>query len=658
MTNSINIGIIGCVSAGKSTLLNSIFGKCLSDMKIKRTTMVPQIYHLKHNDVCNANIDEIINTNKTTNQSFTNKVWNGIDVCNYNIKHPTNFIELSDEFEFNIYDIPGINDQQTKDIYMNWLKVNLCKFHFVIYVIDVYSSLNTSDEIEILDVITEHILHSSHLICLINKCDNQVFNETDNSFRHDDEELEDIIETQIKPTIQKKISNKKFKSYIQSFSSKKCFLYRCIECNDTDELILSNLDSKHLESLMIEAVGKSKWSRFNDETKIEYAKKKVIEIKDDNEDITNILLDSGYTNLIHYINNIITNDSEFFINYWKNIIEFSHIFKNTFIQGSLFLNICKSLIQVKDIKPFFNNTDTNILIEFEKEIIRFIFSRKYVNNFVSKYNIITIEEFDIVIIEEFNLYYQAMNLIKDNNLLCNQNTYICSKIDEYISNIISTNTFKDIEFVKKFIVHPIITKTHAELLISKLSFDKDTSINLFQYISFIKLLFNKQYIDEEKVFEMLYNKMDNVLDYIMKGLSNEKIFDNNELDLGTNQYNNYAGIFILTKQLENKKDNKYVMPIYHALTDMLDIMKSQYNIIINIENYKKIFDFINDNPGNIFDDLFNITYKSNNISLEIEVIDDNNVENNFENNNDNSNVSKSVTSSITGWFTRKVFNWN
>lgn len=643
MSKSINIGIIGCVSAGKSTLLNSIFGKCLSDMKIKRTTMVPQIYHLKHNDDSNTNIDEIINNNKTTNQSFTNKVWNGTDVCHYNIKHPKNFIELSDEFEFNIYDIPGINDQQTKDIYMNWLKENLCNFHFVIYVIDVYSSLNTSDEIEILDVITEHILHSSHLICLINKCDNQVFNETDNSFRHDDEELEDIIETQIKPTIQKKISNKKFKSYIQSFSSKKCFLYRCIECNDTDELILSNLDSKHLESLMIDAVGKSKWSRFNDETKIEYAKKKVIEIKDDNEDITNILLDSGYTNLINYINNIITNDNEFFINYWKNTIEFSHIFKNTFIRGSLFLNICKSLIQIKDIKPFFNNTNTNILIEFEKYIISFMFSIKQITYFVSNYDII---------IKEFNLYYQAMNLIKDNNLLYNQNTYICSKIDEYISNIISTNTFKDIEFVKKIIVHPIITKTHAELLISKLSFDKDTSINLFQYISFIKLLFNKQYIDEEKVFEMLYNKMDNVLDYIMKGLSNEKIFDNNELDLGSNQFNNYAGIFILTKQLENKKDNKYVMPIYHALTDMLDIMKSQYNIIINIENYKKIFDFINNNPGNIFDDLFNITYKSNNITLEIKDI------NNNTNDNNDTNVSKSVTSSITGWFTSKVLNWN
>ena len=109
----------------------------------------------------------------------------------------------------------------------------------------------------------------------------------------------------------------------------------------------------------------------------------------------------------------------------------------------------------------------------------------------------------------------------------------------------------------------------------------------------------------------------------------------------------------MKKNKKNKKNNKCVMPIYHALTDMLDIMKYKYSIIINIEKYKKIFDFINNNPGNIFDDLFNITYKSNNISLDIDIIDNLN-QNDIE--TDNKNINKSVTSSLTGWFTRKVFN--
>lgn len=41
----INVAIIGAVSAGKSTLLNALFVEQYSDMKIKRTTMAPQVYH-------------------------------------------------------------------------------------------------------------------------------------------------------------------------------------------------------------------------------------------------------------------------------------------------------------------------------------------------------------------------------------------------------------------------------------------------------------------------------------------------------------------------------------------------------------------------------------------------------------------------------------
>ena len=43
--NEINIAIIGTVSAGKSTLMNTLFTNQYSDMKIKRTTMQPQVYY-------------------------------------------------------------------------------------------------------------------------------------------------------------------------------------------------------------------------------------------------------------------------------------------------------------------------------------------------------------------------------------------------------------------------------------------------------------------------------------------------------------------------------------------------------------------------------------------------------------------------------------
>jgi ribosome biogenesis GTPase A len=39
-----NFMILGCVSSGKSTLINSIFRKTVAETHIKRTTMVPFKY--------------------------------------------------------------------------------------------------------------------------------------------------------------------------------------------------------------------------------------------------------------------------------------------------------------------------------------------------------------------------------------------------------------------------------------------------------------------------------------------------------------------------------------------------------------------------------------------------------------------------------------
>ena len=48
-TENIHIAILGPVSAGKSTFLNALFSNTFSDMKRKKTTMLPQIYHTTKN---------------------------------------------------------------------------------------------------------------------------------------------------------------------------------------------------------------------------------------------------------------------------------------------------------------------------------------------------------------------------------------------------------------------------------------------------------------------------------------------------------------------------------------------------------------------------------------------------------------------------------
>jgi hypothetical protein len=89
---------------------------------------------------------------------------------------------LPDSF-VNVYDIPGLNDARTKDIYYKYLETNFHKFNLVIFLVDVHSGLNTSDEIDIVNFITTHtrdqLLNNNrkiHTLVVVNKADDMQLN--------------------------------------------------------------------------------------------------------------------------------------------------------------------------------------------------------------------------------------------------------------------------------------------------------------------------------------------------------------------------------------------------------------------------------------------------------------------------------------------------
>ena len=49
--NSIRIALVGCISSGKSTLLNAICVNQYEDMKRKKTTMLPSVYKSSNNSI-------------------------------------------------------------------------------------------------------------------------------------------------------------------------------------------------------------------------------------------------------------------------------------------------------------------------------------------------------------------------------------------------------------------------------------------------------------------------------------------------------------------------------------------------------------------------------------------------------------------------------
>lgn len=71
--NKFSIGIIGPVSAGKSTFTNAIFVNKFSQTKKKRTTMLPQIYIENNKSILTTKeLNEILTNNNESNNEYVN----------------------------------------------------------------------------------------------------------------------------------------------------------------------------------------------------------------------------------------------------------------------------------------------------------------------------------------------------------------------------------------------------------------------------------------------------------------------------------------------------------------------------------------------------------------------------------------------------------
>jgi GTP-binding protein EngB required for normal cell division len=153
-TDNINLCFVGGVSTGKSTVLNGVFCEELTQCKIKRTTMWPTVY-VENEHIQDISTEEIYKIISEKNKEIIEMTESGkkIDSGDYkelvfNVgKLDINILENS---YVNVYDIPGLNDARTKDIYYDYLDTNFHKFNLVVFMVDIHSGLNTSDEMDML----------------------------------------------------------------------------------------------------------------------------------------------------------------------------------------------------------------------------------------------------------------------------------------------------------------------------------------------------------------------------------------------------------------------------------------------------------------------------------------------------------------------------
>ena len=182
--DNINLCFVGGVSTGKSTILNAIFCEELTQCKIKRTTMVPTIYVENENDTPNLTTPAaIFETIAKKNEEIIKKTESGATVDEneyaeliFNVGKLD--INILPDSYVNVYDIPGLNDARTKSVYYKYLQKNFFRFNLVIFIVDIHSGLNTSDEADILHFIADHTKHQLtsnnkkiYTLVVVNKAD-------------------------------------------------------------------------------------------------------------------------------------------------------------------------------------------------------------------------------------------------------------------------------------------------------------------------------------------------------------------------------------------------------------------------------------------------------------------------------------------------------
>jgi len=356
----IDVAIIGAISSGKSMFLNALFSEHYAENKIKRTTMCPQIY-VESNEM-DINIYD---NNKKTNLNLLNTInsYNDLPELEHKVNTIQNLIltKYRKFVKLNIHDLPGLNDVKTKDIYYDYVRNNFLKYDIVVYIIDIKTALNTTDEADILDLILKQIHENkikydinTELIILINKCDNMRYKNNKLIIDTESDEYQEMYE-QILNIITNHNSELNIKYSIVPISCENAFIYN----------LLTNAPKKLTEQQMnkmgINYFGCIYWNKL---TKKDKRKRLVSYFKDKvNKDvISNISLNNGFLHFKDKFNTlfekkklceIVQNKTKRHLswhiyNYNKNI--------NNFISTKNYEEINKSLFSfVKPIIYFLEN---------------------------------------------------------------------------------------------------------------------------------------------------------------------------------------------------------------------------------------------------------------------------------------------------------------
>jgi GTP-binding protein EngB required for normal cell division len=605
--DNINLCFVGGVSTGKSTILNAIFCEELTQCKIKRTTMVPTIYIENENDAPNITSPELIFTTiSDKNKEIIEKTETGkklnqkeYDELKFNVgKLDINILNGS---YVNVYDIPGLNDARTKDVYYDYLDENFTKFNLVVLLVDIHSGLNTSDEIDIVNFITNHTKYELetnkkqiYTLVVVNKADDmQVDEEDPDAILKLTGELSEMFD-QVQNTITSEFKNKAIEKHligIIPLCAIDSYLYRMVKKHGKK----FKLSPEQILKIGINENGK-RFSTLKPATQED----RVYKILDNNKFINDMIKLSGFSRLENILHKFLTengvgkeiriNNILFEIGKYPKIKDFVLRNKQNIYEIEKHVKKCMDVLNVLetiDIEAYdefvtdflceFNSALSDIirnikhsnnqkiqLIEYYDDIHRTIF-RTYFGEFISEEypDYMKDHMIDLINNDFDDKPIQIETIIENFNILKWMNLFNANQIDIIFATIISNRLEKNAIYLKESV--------EIDHLIELLKECEPIVTNIATFIRFVLINLYSTYEDADLYkAQMLFHKHGEIPMYTY--LTNT--LDKSKVDIMLYVYGlNYQDL-----------EAKYKLELYY-------ISYEKKNNLINFEN--NIFNLIN-----------------------------------------------------------------
>ena len=531
---NIDFAIIGCVSAGKSTFFNAVTSCTFSEMKRKKTTMLPQIYQTTSDKSLIDDIKTIYNKNKKSNDEILEKRENNTFVIERDFKVINHFIDripdfVDNEDNYSILDMPGLNCGADK-LYYDYIKSTSSNIDIYILVVDVNSALNTTDEINIIRLIIEQIKknNNGYIHILINKCDDIQYDKS-NKIDLGEEELNEMYqraETIIKKECASIIHNVSW----SPICSSKLYIYRGIKNN------IDNIDEKQFDEIIAQEVGKAELRKLKTvENKRKFMKGKL----EENKIEYNIWMkETGYSYFQESINKTIKKN-------YDNIIYY-HINKDILnIINMIDTQLHVTIDELNTKLSIINDRIDNLKSKVPDYIVK---NLEYINRYINKQLLEGVNSFSggtieicIEYISKIKKYINTLfKIFPQNNQIKEAETAIINKKFElYIKNFINKFDHKTYYILKDN------NKLSDEILSISIKYTLTNDIKLF---SFIIQNFKEQ---DDKIIKMLISTYTELISKNVNIITFDIFY--NDLSLLLNYDKNIDVVFNFTKHFMTRQ---------------------------------------------------------------------------------------------------------